>query len=372
MGPTNMNAPHDEHIARLALASIEGMGAARFEGLLWEFGAAQQAIAANITALRTVVGVSLTMAERIIGQRDALDTVRARWDALHARGVTARFRDEPAYPDALRKIPDAPPLLLSWGLDGLIPERSLAIVGTRRPCPEALEAADHVARVARADGWCVVSGLARGTDAAAHRAAIDGTAAGEWASIAVLGHDLTAIYPPEHRQLAVDVGRVGAVVSERLIADVRGRHLVKRNRIISGLCRGIMLIQSGREDGALHTARFADAQRRDVAVWDPAALSVESAGAAELVSRGRRFYDAASISDWLAHLDSQTEFPNPMLLFDRSDQRAGAYWREAREAVELGGGCDADAAVPDYAALHGLGRGPGACGCPWEADFEGK
>ncbi len=368
-----MNAPYDEdeRIARLALVSIERMGAARFERLLWEFGTAEQAMAANVTALVSVFGVSLGMAERVIGQRDQLDAIRLRWDALRRRGVTARFRDEPSYPDALRRIPDAPPLLLSWGLDGLMPERSLAIVGTRRPCPEAVEAAEHVARVAREDGWCVVSGLARGTDAAAHRAAIDGAAAGEWASIAVVGHDLTSIYPPEHRQLGVDVGRAGAVVSERLIADVRARHLVKRNRIISGLCRGIMLIQSGREDGALHTARFADAQRRDVAVWDPAALSVASEGTAELVARGRRSYDAVSISDWLSHLDSQTEFPNPMLLFDKSQRRARAYWRDAREAVELGGGCDARAAVPDYAALHGLGRGPGACGCPWEADFEG-
>ena len=270
-----MNAPYDEHIARLALASIEGMAGARFEALLSEFGTAAQALHANVTALQSVSRVSLRMAERIIGQRDALDTVRTRWDTLHARGVTARFRDDPAYPDALKRIPDAPPLLLSWGLDGLLPERSLAIIGTRRPCQEAIEAAAHVARVAREDGWCVVSGLARGTDAAAHRAAIDSAEPGEWASIAVVGHDLTSIYPPEHRRLAVDVGRAGAVVSEHLVGDVRARHLVKRNRIISGLCRGVMLIQSGREDGALHTARFADAQRRDVAVWDPAALSVQ-------------------------------------------------------------------------------------------------
>ncbi len=297
-----MNPSHDEHIARLALASIEGIGAARFERLLSEFGAAKQALAANITALLSVFGVSLPVAERIIAQRDALDAVAARWDALHARGVTARFRDEPAYPAALKEIPEAPPLLLSWGLDGLIPERSLAIVGTRRPCPEAVEATDHVARVARADGWCVVSGLARGTDAAAHRAAVDDSQPGQWASIAAVGHDLTSIYPPEHRQLAVDVGRAGAVVSEWLIGDVRARRLVKRNRIISGLCRGIMLIQSDREDGALHTTRFADAQRRDVAVWDPASLSVDSLGAMDLVACGRRSHNASSISDWLSHL----------------------------------------------------------------------
>ena len=102
-----MNPSHDEHIARLALASIEGIGAARFERLLSEFGAATQALAANITALLSVFGVSLPVAERIIAQRDALDAVAARWDALHARGVTARFRDEPEYPAALKKIPEA-------------------------------------------------------------------------------------------------------------------------------------------------------------------------------------------------------------------------------------------------------------------------
>lgn len=358
-----MSVPSAEHAARLALASVDGMGAARYERLMREFGAARDVLDANITALQSVWRPSLRVAERVIAARDTLDAVGARWEFLRLRGVRALLCDGPGYPAALRRIPDAPPLLLTWGLPAPLPERSLAIVGTRNPCPEALQAAAEAARIAREGGWCVVSGLARGVDAAAHRAALSAPDGDEWASIAVVGHDLTSIYPPEHRGLAAEVGRAGAVVSECLFGEALPRRLVRRNRLISGLCRGVILIQSGREDGSLHTARFAAAQRRDVAVWDPAALSVDSAGTEELVSLGRRPYNAATLTDWLDHLDGRTEFPDPTLLFDRSKRPARAYWQDARETVDLHGGCGADAVVPDYRAFHG----PGACGCPWAA-----
>lgn len=362
-----MTSSSNEYVARLALASIEGMGAARYERLLREFGTAREVLAANITALQSLWGTSLRMAERIIAQRDALDAVQARWESLRLRGVTARLRDDPDYPQALRRIRDAPPLLLTWGLGGPLPERSLAIVGTRNACPEALHAAADAARIAREHGWCVVSGLARGVDAAAHRGALAAPREAEWASVAVVGHDLTSMYPPEHRQLAVDVGRAGAVVSEWLFGEVRARRLVRRNRLISGLCRGVMIIQSGRDDGSLHTARFAAAQRRDVAVWEPSELSVASEGTAELVSLGRRAYTSATLTDWLDHLDGRTEFPDPALLFDKSKRPVRAYWRDASEAVDLLRGCGAHAVVTDYRAVHGLG----ACGCPWAAGSPG-
>lgn len=356
-----MTLPHGEHTARLALASLDGMGAPRYEQLLREFDSAQEALNANITALQSVSDISFSMAERIIALRDRLDAVEERWESLWRQGVVARLSDTPEYPEPLRKIPGPPPLLLTWGLEGALPERSLAIVGTRNPCPEGLEAAATAARIAREDGWCVVSGLARGIDTAAHRAAIAARGSGEWGSIAVVGHDLTSMYPPEHRQLAVEVGRAGAVASECLFGAVGARRLVRRNRIISGLCRGVMVIQSGREDGALHTARFAETQRRDVAVWDPAELTVASAGTAELVSRGRRHYNAATFAGWLDHLGSRTEFPDPMLLFDKSKRPSRGYWLYARETVDAAGGCGAEAVVPDYRAVDGQG----ACGSPW-------
>ncbi|MBT7098112.1 hypothetical protein HN937_12095, partial [Candidatus Poribacteria bacterium] len=338
-----------------------GIGAASYEQLLREFGSAEETVGVNITALHSLPGISLSMAERIIALRDTLDPVRERWESLKGRRVVARLSDTPEYPGQLRKIPGAPPLLLTWGAEGMLPERSVAIVGTRNPCPEGLEAAATAARLAREDGWCVVSGLARGIDAAAHRGALAAAEDGEWASIAVVGHDLTSMYPPEHRRLAVEIGCAGAVASECLFGAVGARRLVRRNRIISGLCRGVMLIQSGQKDGALHTARFAERQRRDVAVWDPTELSVPSAGTAELVSRGRRHYNAANFADWLDHLGSRTEFPDPMLLFDKSERPARGYWLGARETVRAAGGCGAEAVVPDYRAVDSQG----ACGSPW-------
>ncbi len=213
-----------------------------------------------------------------------------------ADGIAATVPGDGRYPLALAEIPDAPPVL--WVKGTLCPEdHAVAIVGSRAATPHALEVAFRLAEGLARAGVVVVSGLARGVDAAAHRGAL----AGEGRTVAVLGSGVDVIYPAEHRALAAQVAASGALVSERLPGALPlPWHFPLRNRIISGLSAGVVVVEAATHSGSLITAARALDQGRVVMAVPGGVLSGRNRGAHGLLKDGARIVE--SVDDILDEL----------------------------------------------------------------------
>ena len=190
---------------------------------------------------------------------------------------------DPEYPELLKAIDDSPPVLYVRGdlqpADGL----SVAVVGTRRPTPYGRQVAEEMSNQLATSGVTVVSGLARGIDAIAHQAAI--AAGGR--TLAVMACGLDMVYPPEHARLATEIMEHGAVMSEQpLGTQPRGDFFPRRNRILSGLSLGTLVIEGDMKSGALITADFANDQGRDVFAVPGSIFSPQSRGPNVKVQRG--------------------------------------------------------------------------------------
>jgi len=206
---------------------------------------------------------------------------RADADAGAAGLALIAFGD-PAYPDLLSQIPDPPPAF--WVAGSLPPHTArVAIVGSRTATPHGLEMAFRLGEGLTRAGICVVSGLARGVDGAAHRGALRGGGP----TIAVLGCGADVSYPREHAALAAEIASQGAVLSEFAPGTPpRGWHFPRRNRLISGLCAGVVVVEASDHSGSLITARCALAQGRDVLAVPSGVLSGRNRGAHGLLKDG--------------------------------------------------------------------------------------
>ena len=178
-------------------------------------------------------------------------------------GEFCLLRDAPGFPPRLRDIPDSPSQIWVRGDSSSLAGHAVAVIGSRRASPGALETARRLAAGLAGVGLTIVSGLARGCDAAAHRGALD--AGGR--TVAVLGSGLDVIYPPEHDSLAAAIVEHGAIVSELPHGSPPlPHHFRQRNRLISGLSVGVVVIEANERSGSLITAGFALAQGREVMV----------------------------------------------------------------------------------------------------------
>lgn len=196
----------------------------------------------------------------------------------------------PAYPAALTTIPDPPPVLWVRGCPDVLAAPAVAIVGSRAGSEYALAVAERLAADLSACAVSVVSGLARGVDAAAHRGAL----AGNGVTIAVLGSGVDVMYPPEHGGLARDIAVRGAVISELVPGTPPQPYLFPlRNRIISGLVRAVVVIEAGEKSGSLITARCAIEQGRDVLAVPGNVLTGRNRGAHALLRDGARIVESA-------------------------------------------------------------------------------
>jgi len=246
--------------ATLRFCLIPGVGPRTGRALLERFGSPEAVLAAAPSQLREVPGVGPKLAEKIVTAADAIDA-EGELALCHQRGVSILTEADESYPALLREIADPPGVLFVRGQ--ILPQDGLAvaIVGTRHATPYGLRQAERLAGGLARAGLTIVSGLARGIDAAAHRGAL--AAGGR--TIAVLGSGVLNVYPSEHESLANDVIASGAVVSESppLAAPLAGS-FPQRNRLISGLGLGVIIVEAGLRSGALITARLAGEQGRDV------------------------------------------------------------------------------------------------------------
>lgn len=252
--------------AWVTLSLIERMGGKTLRALRDHFHDDFEAILqAESVELRRVPGIGPTMAKRI----QAADRARTEADLMRwaEQGVGLVSLIGHDFPERLMKLDDAPPILFSRGK--LRPDligRSVAVVGTREPTAEAEALAKALGAELAKRGCTVVSGLALGIDAAAHQGALE---VSDGITVAVLGCGVLNIYPPENRSLAESIIQNGAVMSEfHPYAAPSASNLVARNRIISGLCEAVIVVETSVDGGAMHAARFAAAQGRRVYTFD--------------------------------------------------------------------------------------------------------
>ncbi|MEM7408540.1 MAG: DNA-processing protein DprA [Pseudomonadota bacterium] len=236
----------------------DGLGSIRLTRLLSRFGSALGAVRASACAW-TELGIPATTASRA----RAVDRATvARVDRqLTALGVSLVAFSDAAYPRALRHVHDSPAILLVQGHVGCLQDPCVAVVGARRSSAAGRALATDIARELAGHGRAVVSGLARGIDGAAHRGALSAPGA----TIAVVASGQDRVYPSQHRELAGEIVRSGAVVSEYLPGVApRPGHFPQRNRIIAGLCSAVIVVEADLRSGSLITARLALDAGRDV------------------------------------------------------------------------------------------------------------
>jgi DNA processing protein len=198
-------------------------------------------------------------------------------------GAKLLARTDAAYPPQLAALPDAPPLLHALGDIALLRQPQFAIVGSRHPTAAGARIAREIARDLAAAGFVITSGLALGIDAAAHEAAL---AAGG-STIAVCGNGLDRCYPAANRELFERIARQGLLVSEFPPGTPpRAENFPRRNRIISGLARGVVVVEAASISGSLITARLAGAQGREVFAVPGSPLNPLAAGCLELIRQG--------------------------------------------------------------------------------------
>lgn len=260
-GISTQDLPAAERRARLRLARSPRIGPVRFHEALQHFGSARAACAALPTAPDTTIA-------------------REEKRLLAARGRHIVFGD-PAYPERLAALDDAPPALAAVGDLALLARPTVAIVGARNASLAGRRLAAGFAAALGAAGFAVVSGLARGIDSEAHRASL---ATG---TIAVLAGGIDQIYPPENAGLQASIAQQGLLLAEAAIgAPPTAQSFPRRNRIVSGLALAVLVIEAGDRSGSLITARRAAEQGRDVFVVPGSPLDPRYAGSNALIRDG--------------------------------------------------------------------------------------
>ena len=265
----------------VAFNLVRGIGAVRLQGLIDHFGDAASAWHGEPDQLRSA-GLSSKVVDRVVEMRGSLD-LEALWKRIVAQGIQIITWQDEGYPHRLKEIDQPPPVLYARG--ELLPEDdfAVAIVGTRRISPYGRQVTEELAAYLAGNGITVISGLARGVDAAAHTAAL--RAGGR--TLAVLGCGVDRIYPPENRSLAEQMIEHGAILSDYPVGTApEATNFPPRNRIISGLSLAVVVIEAGETSGALITAEFAAEQGREVFAVPGSILAPQSKGTNKLIQTG--------------------------------------------------------------------------------------
>lgn len=274
--------------AWLILTHAPGLGDSALRKLLAAFGGPRQVLAATRGELARVVPERAAAALSTASpRREHLEAV-SDWLADPANKVLTL--GDADYPQALLDISDPPPLLYAKGRVELLNHAAFAIVGSRNATRQGLSHAETFARVLSDAGLTIVSGLALGIDAAAHRGGLAGAAS----SVAVVGTGLDIVYPARNRDLAHELARTGCIVSEFALGTAPAAgNFPRRNRLISGLARGCLVVEAAVSSGSLITARLANEQGKDVFAMPGSIHSPLAKGCHNLIKQGAKLAESA-------------------------------------------------------------------------------
>src|SRR3990167_4268280 len=278
---------NDELASWIDLSLVPGLGTQTYRALLSAFGLPGNICSASRAQLARVV--SDAIAGRILGDgRAALVAAACEW--AEQPGLAMHTPAGPDFPRKLLQIPDPPVLLYVTGDTRLLGAPSLAIVGSRNATQQGMTNAERFARALSEAGLAIVSGLALGIDAAAHR----GGLSGRGSTIAVLGCGANVVYPLGNEPLFAQIAENGAIVSEFPLGTPPAReNFPRRNRLISGLSRGCLVIEAALASGSLITARLASEQGRDVFAVPGSIHSPHSKGCHALIKQGAKLVESA-------------------------------------------------------------------------------
>jgi len=278
----------EEELYWLALRLTPGLGARTAGKLLERFRSPQAIFRASRTELEGA-GVSGSVAQSV-ASGCAFEEAAAQREKMALAGAVLISLHDARYPRPLREIFDPPIVLFARGRIELLSSACLGVVGTRRPTPYGLAAAERLAADLAHAGLTIVSGMARGIDSAAHKAAL--AAGGN--TIAVLGCGADVVYPSENRRLAADIAAKGLIVSEfPMGATAFPQNFPIRNRIIAGLSVGTMVVEGAQYSGSAITAKLAMDQGREVFAVPGNVTSKQSWGPNLLIKQGARL-----VQDW--------------------------------------------------------------------------
>ena len=280
--------PADADLAAwIDLSLVPGLGNQAFRALLATFGLPHQVLDAPRAQLARIV--SAAAADAILDRARQPQVCQAlEWAAQPGHAIVTLADSQ--YPKQLLEIPDPPPLLYVQGDVGLLAAASLAVVGSRNATPQGTANAEAFARSLSAAGLTIVSGLALGVDTAAHRGGLAGSAS----TVAVLGTGIDVAYPKQNESLAAEIAARGAVVSEfPLGTPPLAGNFPRRNRLISGLSRGCLVVEAALASGSLITAKLAAEQGREVFAIPGSIHSPLSKGAHALIKQGAKLVESA-------------------------------------------------------------------------------
>lgn len=299
-------SPTNDLASWVDLSLVPGLGPARYRALLAEFGLPENIKAASPRQLAGVVPESVAARIRQ-DDRSAPVSAALRWS--EQPGQTIVTLADPDYPQQLLQIPDPPILLYVIGDMRLLGSPSLAVVGSRNATQQGLSNAERFSRTLSEAGLTIVSGLALGIDAAAHRGAISGSGS----TIAVVGCGADVIYPMGNEALHAQIAENGAIASEfPLGAPPARENFPRRNRLISGLAKGCLVIEAAIASGSLITARFAAEQGREVFAIPGSIHSPLSKGCHALIKQGAKLVESAQdvLEELGAGANTHVESPN--------------------------------------------------------------
>lgn len=298
----NATLTTEEQLQWVKLSLIHGIGSHTFCELLRMFGTPDQVFSCSISQLKTVVSEKIAHAIKTSDQDSVIETCRA-W--LKHDGNTIVTLADSHYPKSLLECSDPPPLLYAKGDLSLLNRKSIAIVGSRNASVQGEKNAEAFAHDLAKLNLCIVSGLALGIDGAAHRGALNA----KGSTIAVVGTGLDIVYPAKHRDLAHQIVENGLMISEfPLNTPSKPQNFPKRNRIISGLSLGCLVVEANIQSGSQITARLAAEQGREVFAIPGSIHSPMAKGCHQLIKQGAKLVDC--IQDIIEELKLDSQITN--------------------------------------------------------------
>ncbi len=275
--------PANEAFYYLALKSVRGVGNVTARKLLQRFSTARRIFEAKVSELAEL-GVQPGIISAIRSFDKEKETLK-ELEAARRAGCSIICWDSEHYPPYLREIHDAPPYFYMYGELTREDGKAMAVVGARNPTRYGLDITKELTYGLVDHGVTIVSGLAKGVDGAAHRAALDRSGR----TVAILGCGADRIYPREHASLYREICKRGAVISEfKLGAPPEAHNFPARNRIISGLSLGVLVVEAAQKSGSLITAKFANEQGREVFAVPGPLNSLNSVGTNRLIQNGAK------------------------------------------------------------------------------------